>query len=214
MRLLLLALLLICSRCLTAAPAAVWECGGQGELFPVAAADGRYDETLLNGRPCIMNSGFADKLYFSALPEVRKSLPEELWIVVRGQSDVPGQMVLRYNARTEPYKYSDSVRLLMGKPDTLVFRLPDAAIAGSQNGGADFRIETYRFRLTELEIHTRKPDVPALSPAEREAETEAQIAALPAGSLPAEDPMEFIVCGDDGFGRQAREQRQLQVFRV
>ena len=212
-RILLAAALCLVSLRLMAAPAAVFESGSDSsEIIIAEAADGRYENTLLEGRPCVMNASFADKLYFSVLPEIRRTLPSELWIVVRGQSDLLGQMVLRYNSKTEPYKYSESVRLLMGRPDTLVFRLPDVAFAGSQNGGADFRIETYRFRLTNIEIYTEEPGVRVLTPGERAAEITKEIGLLPEGSLPEDSPMEFIVCGDDGFGKQGREARQKDPF--
>ncbi|MBO4548809.1 MAG: beta-galactosidase [Abditibacteriota bacterium] len=212
-RLLLFALLLACPACLFAEPAALYSCGGgDNTLFLIQGDDGRYDESLLEGRPCVMNRSFADYLYFASDPNIRKSLTGELWIVIKGQSDVLGQMVLRYNSKTGPYKYSEAVRLLMGKPDTLVFHLPDAAFAGSQNGGADFRIETYRFRLTGIEVYTQKPDIPVPTPEERKAEIDKEIALLPQGRLPAENPMEFVVCGDDGFGRQGREARQRDPF--
>ncbi|MBR4749584.1 MAG: beta-galactosidase, partial [Abditibacteriota bacterium] len=202
-------LLALCSAGLLAEPAAVYECGGgANSLFLITNADGRYDEALLDGRPCVMNRSFADYLYFASDPNIRKTLTGSLWIAVRGSSDVPGEMKLRYNSASEPYTYAPGQRLLCGAEDTLVFYLPDAAFAGSQNGGADFRIETYRFRLTGIEIYKEEPLLAVLSPEQRQKGVMEYIGSLPQASLPASDPMEFVVCGDDGFGRQAREQRQ------
>jgi len=173
------------------------------------APDGKFETTTFDGKPALKNLGFRNNLYFKVDPEIKKTLSSDLWILVYGGSDAFSGVTTRYNSEKDPYETAEEVRTLGGmEPDKFLIHLPNANFRGAQNGDADFRLQLYTLFVNKIELYNQKPDLDIQSNAERMKIIMEKISNLPDLSVSKVSPVEYVVCGDDHFGKYFRDIRQ------
>ncbi len=160
----ILFLLLALSAACCAAQVAVFEAGSPGGSLRICEnpSDARWDgKYVLENTPegyCVRPEGSRAFLYFALEPELRKAAGSCPWLVIECESDSMGMLNMKYVSSTDRWQKADPVRLSpsLGR-DRICVPLPDAAFNGSENGGADFRLEASSLRVYSVEVHKEKP---------------------------------------------------------
>lgn len=148
-----------------ASPAAVFAPSASDGLELVPVPDGRWEKTSIAGREAVGNVAGGEPaityLYFRLEPGARSKAGGVVYAVVDYLDSGMGVARTQYNSSASAY--SDGPRILMlgsGKWERAVLKFTDARLSGTQNGGADLRINgPPDLRLSRLEIYFEDPKI-------------------------------------------------------
>ncbi|MBR4749583.1 MAG: family 14 glycosylhydrolase [Abditibacteriota bacterium] len=158
-------LLLLLTALPLSAQVAVFEAGRPGCTLRICenpAPENRWDGNyILENTPegaYVRPLAARDYLYFSLEPELRRAAGSEPWLVIECESESFGMLNLRYVSSADRWQKAAAVRLspYLGR-DHICLPLPDAAFDGSENGGADFRLEAPSLHVYSVQVHREKP---------------------------------------------------------
>ncbi len=110
--------------------------------------------TTRNGEPCLQISQYG---YMKADHSIISSAEHNLIFTITYFDEGTGNIGFQYNATTEDYRTINFSRSNSGKFVTATIAVSDAAFAGRQNGGADFRIAGGIVKKIEISRGTLNP---------------------------------------------------------
>ena len=138
----------------------------------IDTADGKFDILKINNRNYVKNRDFTQFLYFAVSSKLRNEVGSDAWILIEGTSDVLGDLKVRYNSKTDTYALTEPIRTFGDKKsDFILVNLKDSDFKGTQNAGADFRIESPSYYISSIKVFNGKPSFKekVLTPNERKA---------------------------------------------
>lgn len=179
----LLLIALMAAPCM-AEPVAVFAPNKSLGIEVATPADGLWEYKMIDGTKAVgLKVGAPANnmyLYFKLDAETRKKMGSDVWLVVDFYDKSVGIVQSQFNGESEPYAAGQGFLLLDTKKwQRALLHLPNAKLAGLQNGGADFRFShTGAFAVSRIEVYNEDPKLNIPTGKERVMKNLSQTSAL------------------------------------